>query len=289
VSDGIVDLNHADPELPADLLTFIELGSAGIARAQAVLSGANFKHQLHEVELHAPWPGRRIACAGGNYGYHLLGMARNARGETDATLDSIVGRAREAGNWGFWKVPAEVAGPGDDVPYPARAKLFDYEGEVAIVLGKRAKNVAARDIADYVWGVTLLNDWSIRDSSGPARAMSLNLNKNFDGSTALGPSIVIGELDPQNVDVQLLVNDELRQNYNTKEMIFSFGELLEYLSVDFTMVPGDIISGGTAAGTAADSTLRLPDGTRPMDLFLKRGDVVEVTSPAIGTLRNRVV
>ena len=72
-------------------------------------------------------------------------------------------------------------------------------------------------------------------------------------------------------------------------MVFSFADVLEYLSRDFTFVPGDVIAGGTAAGTAADKTVRLPDGTRPKDLFLKVGDVVEVSSPQIGTLRNRIV
>lgn len=288
--DEVIDLNRADPELPANLLAFIELGSAGIARAQAALPRATVKHKIQDVALHAPWPGRRIACAGGNYGDHLLGMDRNVRGETDATLEKTVARTRQNGNWGFWKVPAAVAGPEDEVPYPARTHYFDYEAEVAIVLGKRGKDIKAGQIGDYVWGVTLFNDWSIRDApAGLPRPMSLNLNKNFDMSTSMGPAIVVGELDPQNVDVQLRLNGELRQNYNSKDMIFSFGETLAFLSVDFTLVPGDVISGGTAAGTAADSTKKLPDGTRPTDRFLKRGDVVEVSSPAIGTLRNRVV
>jgi 2-keto-4-pentenoate hydratase/2-oxohepta-3-ene-1,7-dioic acid hydratase in catechol pathway len=80
----------------------------------------------------------------------------------------------------------------------------------------------------------------------------------------------------------------VRQHYNTREMIFSFGEVLAWLSRDFTLVAGDVIAGGTSAGTAADQSPPGPDGTRPRDLFLKPGDVVEVSSPSIGTLRNRV-
>ena len=138
--------------------------------------------------------------------------------------------------------------------------------------------------------MTLLHDWSIRDGMTPStRPMSYNLAKNFDRSTSMGPCIVVGELDPRSVDVQLRVNGTLRQEYNTREMIFSFGEVLEYLSRDFTFVPGDVIAGGTSVGTAADQTKRAADGSRPKDLFLKVGDVVEVSSPGIGVLRNRIV
>jgi len=166
---------------------------------------------------------------------------------------------------------------------------LDYEGEVAIVIGKRGKDISASQIADYVWGVTLVNDWSIRDNMGQARAMSYNTAKNFDGSCSMGPCIVVGVLDFQNVDAETRVNGEQRQRFNSKDMIFKFGEVLEFLSRDFTFVPGDVISGGTAAGTAADRTRRNPDGTRPTELFLKVGDVVEVSSPQIGTIRNKLV
>lgn len=289
VDEFVVDLNAADERLPTTLQALIELGPGGLERAATAIERGRGRIALRDVQLHAPWPLRRIACAGGNYADHHLGMAVNARGEKDLTLEKVAKRIRDGGNWGFWKVPAEAAGPDDDVPYPSRATFFDYEGEAAIVIGKRGKDVKQSQIADYVWGVTLLNDWSIRDGGGPPRAMSFNLAKNFDGSTSLGPCIVAGERDPQNVDVELRVNGELRQRYNTKDMVFSFAETLEFLSIDFTFVPGDIISGGTASGTAQDSTKTLPDGTRPLDRFLKRGDVVELSSPQIGVLRNRIV
>ena len=151
-------------------------------------------------------------------------------------------------------------------------------------------DASASQLADCVWGVTLLHDWSIRDGMTPSsRPMSYNLAKNFDRSTSMGPCIVVGELDPRNVDIQLRVNGTLRQDYNTRDMIFSFGEVLEYLSRDFTFVPGDVIAGGTSVGTAADQTKRAADGSRPKALFLKVGDVVEISSPSIGVLRNRII
>ena len=116
------------------------------------------------------------------------------------------------------------------------------------------------------------------------------MSKNFNGSFSVGPCIVVGEdVDPANVDVETWVNGELRQRFNTRDMILSFGEYLEYLSADFTFYPGDMIAGGTAAGTAADSSPRSPDGSVPPDRFLKPGDLVEMRSPQIGTLAARIV
>jgi acylpyruvate hydrolase len=105
----------------------------------------------------------------------------------------------------------------------------------------------------------------------------------------MGPCIAVGETDPNDTMCETLVNGERRQYFSSKDMVLSFGEYLEYLSRDFTLFPGDIISGGTAAGTAADSSALLPDRTSAPERFLKPGDVVEIKSPAIGTLRTRVV
>jgi 2-keto-4-pentenoate hydratase/2-oxohepta-3-ene-1,7-dioic acid hydratase in catechol pathway len=105
----------------------------------------------------------------------------------------------------------------------------------------------------------------------------------------MGPCIVAGDVDPQNIDAETRVNGVMRQSYITKDMIWPFGEVLEYLSRDFTFVPGDVIAGGTSAGTAADKSRRGPDGRRPLDLFLKIGDTVAVSSSKIGALGNTIV
>jgi 2-keto-4-pentenoate hydratase/2-oxohepta-3-ene-1,7-dioic acid hydratase in catechol pathway len=293
---------QAEARVPSRLEAFISLGPAALEDAQRAIEhvakegadrgrgGEAVVHDAGSVKLHAPWPGRRIAMVGGNYADHLAGMNANLGKKGDVTtLEGARREAREGNQWGFWKVLAEVAGPGDEVPFPQRTKYLDYEGEVAIVLGKRGKDIPASRIEEYVWGVTLANDWSIRDGSGAPRPMSYNLNKNFDRSISIGPCIVVGEVDFRNVDAETRVNGELRQHFNSKDMIFSFGEILEFLSRDFSFVPGDVICGGTAAGTAADKSKRLPDGTRPLDLFLKKGDVVEVSSPQIGLIKNRLV
>jgi 2-keto-4-pentenoate hydratase/2-oxohepta-3-ene-1,7-dioic acid hydratase in catechol pathway len=287
--DRVVDLQRSDPNIPARLDEFIAGGQSVLDAAQRAVERSDApSYGVGEVKLCAPWPGRRIACVGGNYADHLRRMEAGRGGELPS-IEEVVQKTRAADQWGFWKVPYDVAGPEDDVPYPTRSRYFDYEGEAAIILGKQGKNISADRIDEYVWGITLFNDWSIRDDPRATRPMSYNLAKNFDGSTSMGPCIVVGELSPQDVPVELRVNGQVRQHYNTREMIFSFAEVLEWLSRDFTLVPGDVIAGGTSAGTAADQSPPGPDGTRPRDLFLKPGDVVEVTSAAIGTLRNRVV
>ena len=309
--DHIVDLHRAyamalresgdsNPEvtalerLGADLESFIGNGTLALDAAEeairyAAVNGAEggAAQRVDDVKLHAPWPRRRIACVGGNFADHLAGIM-------GGTHEDAARMARELGQWGFWKEPSEPAGTGDEVPYPKRAEYLDYEGEVAIVLGKRGKDVRADRVDEYIWGITLLSDFSIREyggTQGPVVPMSYNLAKNFDGSTAIGPVILVGEdIVAGNIDVETRVNGEVRQNYNTSAMIFSFGEVLEYLSADFTFVPGDIISGGTAMGTAADQTPAPAEGSkRPQDLFLKRGDTVDISSPQIGLLTNRIV
>lgn len=316
--ETIVDLNHglarmlrergdakaeesAARQIPSRLLAFIEAGEAALQAAQRVIdyfgktTAENDRgtprvlHNLSDVKFHAPWPEKRIACVGGNYAAHLAGMWANRLGKTGVSVEEITAEAKKAGQWGFWKVPAEVAGPSDTIPFPKRVTYFDYEGEVAIVIGKRGKNIPAARIRDYVWGITLFHDWSIRDAGGTDRVVSYNLQKNFDGAVSMGPCIVVGETDHQNVDAETRVNGVVRQSYNTAEMIWNFGEVLEYLSQDFTFVPGDVIAGGTSAGTAADKSRRGPDGKRPLDLFLKIGDTVEVSSSKIGALSNKIV
>ena len=289
----IVDLNRADANLPPELGAFIAAGRPALDAAQKALKNSSCAALVDSkgVRLHAPWAHKRIAMVGGNFADHLAGMNANMHGEplTPDSVKKAYASAREKGHWGFWKVIDECSANGDDLAYPKRTRYLDYEGEVAVIIGKRGKDVAASQIADYVWGVTVVNDWSIRDGGGTPRTMSYNVAKNFDGSCSLGPCIVVGELDWQNVDCETRINGEVRQRFNTRDMIFTFGEVLEYLSRDFSFVPGDVISGGTAAGTAADLTKPNPDGTKPTTLFLKKGDVVEVSSPQIGAIRNKVV
>ena len=294
-------MSLAETIVPSDLARFVEGGARALDHAQQAIEylfnqaldrcdrrGAELVFPVGATRLHAPRPnGARIACAGGNFADHAAAMAEKMQRKPYA--GDAYAQLRSNGIWGFWKVNRSVVGPGGEVIYPKKANRLDYEGELAIVLGKRGTDIKAANAHDHIWGVTLLGDWSIRSPGEPAGPYRFAMGKNFDTSCSLGPCIAVGETDPFATDVETLVNGERRQSFNTRDMVFSFAEYLEYLSADLTLYPGDIISGGTAAGTAADSSPLLPDGTSPPDRYLKPGDTVEIRSPAIGSLRAAIV
>jgi 2-keto-4-pentenoate hydratase/2-oxohepta-3-ene-1,7-dioic acid hydratase in catechol pathway len=292
----------AEAVVPSDLGRLIEGGSRALETAQKALDhlasqaqdklgprGERIVHPAGEARLHAPRANNaRIACAGGNFADHAEAMAVKMRGKPfDGDAREEI---RKSGFWGFWKLAREFVGPDGDLAYPDRCNRLDYEGEIAVVLSKRGVDLKQSQLKDYVWGVTMLADWSIR---APREVSGGSLNfafpKNFNGSCSIGPCIAVGECDPMNTDIETLVNGERRQRYNTRDMVFTFPEWLEYLSRDFTLYAGDMISGGTAAGTAADSSPLLPDKSSAPERFLKAGDLVEMKSPAIGSLRTHVV
>ncbi len=310
----------ASEPLPAELDRFIAGGRRVLDAAMLAVEHALDTHEpghgiVHErahVTLHAPAVVRpRIACAANNFALHTMGSVAGREPAHAATpsaalaaagiaphdsvsAEQIVSTTRErAAIRGFWKDFALPTGPDDDVPYPAGTDMFDYEGELAVVMGPAARGVPAARALEHVWGVTLHNDLSIRTPHGTPRS-SFNLTKNFDRAASVGPAILVGELDPQDFDVETRVNGEVRQRYNTRDMIFSFAEFVEHLSRNLTLQPGDMISGGSGAGSAVDASRLVPGGTVwPDDLdrawFLTPGDVVEVSSPRIGVLRNRIV
>jgi acylpyruvate hydrolase len=237
--------------------------------------------------------------AGGNYVAHSQGMSGRGPAGERMSLDEVYRSARQRGIWGFYCFPENAAGPGDDIFYPARTDRLDYEGEVAVILGRKGKDIAADKAEAYYWGYMLQNDISARTTlpSPDNPQSSFTRAKNFEGSVAGGPYIVVGEFpSAQDIAWETRVNGGLRQQGNTRDMTFSFAEFVEYLSSDMWLLPGDVISAGTTAGTAQDSSEIIPGsagaGGQPLrdpKLFLKPGDVVEVSNPAMGTLRNRIV
>jgi 2-keto-4-pentenoate hydratase/2-oxohepta-3-ene-1,7-dioic acid hydratase in catechol pathway len=299
--------------VPADLDSFILSGQRAIdASKQAVeylLKNAGERTGLHgerliepqtEVKIHAPYAKRaRIMMAGGNFIIHSQGMGYRGSDGGRVSLEEVYAESRKRGIWGFYCFPENAAGPDEDVVYPARTDRLDYEGEVAVILGKKGKDIRPDDGKDYIWGYMLQNDVSARTTLPVPdnRQSGFTRNKNFDGSICGGPCIVVDEIpDCHNVTWETRVNGDLRQTGNTKDMTFNFYEYLEYMSADMTLLPGDVISAGTTAGTAQDSSELLPGSGTPGEqpkrdpkLFLEPGDVVEVSNPIIGVLRNRIV
>src|SRR5579875_1207115 len=281
--------NLAAVIVPPDLAKLIEGGRHALDEAQKALdhlahakdqnaiNGAKLVYAANAVKIHAPRPaGTRIACAGSNFTSHRERMTVRSGREI-----------RPPFIWGFWKI-SDPIGPDDEMIYPARCTRLDYEGELAIILGKGGKDLKPSQLKESVWGVTLFCDWSVRDRE-PLGPMNFAPGKNFDTSYSLGPCIVVDEVDCTNIDIETYVNGERRQAHNTKDMTFSFAQYLEYLSRDLTLKPGDMIASGTGEGTAADSSPTNADGTQPPDRFLKVGDKVEIKSPQVGSLKATIV
>lgn len=278
------------------LLTLIESGDRGLDVASGLLDrfagsdqpGLNL--DLATTPLQAPFPGRRLGLAGANSHAHVANFLTNSG--TPTTPDEVYAKGRKKKGGGFWTVAPPV-GTGAGIPIPRAADgvnaLFDYEGEVAVALGRGGKRLTSGDWEQRIWGAVLVIDWSLRPTDDIERRMPFYGHKVFDSSTSLGPWISVGEVDPMNCHVQTRVNGELRQDFNSGEIIYSFGELLEQMSEDLTLLPGDLLSGGTGPGTAGDATPRDADGPGPLDLYLDPGDTVEVTAPELGLLQARVV
>lgn len=291
-----IGLNDAQWDLSlSSLQGLIETGQRGldfIRESAERLRGTDqpgIWSEASDVRLHAPWPGQRFALVGSNNANHVATAFTNMG--TPRTVEEVYENTRRGVPSGFWGMARPVMGTGAQIKIPSRANgLFDFEGEPGVILGKQGKDIKAGDIADYVWGVTLVIDWSIRDEAWPPKPYSpLMPLKNFDCSKSIGPCIVVGEICPSKLQIETYVNGQRRQSFNTGEMIFSFGEVLEQFSRDLTFVPGDVIAGGTGAGTAIDQTVPNPDGSWPRDLFLKPGDKVEVRAEGIGSIHAEIV
>jgi 2-keto-4-pentenoate hydratase/2-oxohepta-3-ene-1,7-dioic acid hydratase in catechol pathway len=264
VDDAVVDLTDPSVALPGDMTDFLVAGPAAIERADdATRSGAR-RFALDQVLLRPPVPHpAKVLGIGLNYAAHVA--------ETGATRP-------EHQVW-FNKQRTCVIGPGAAIEIPRVSAQVDYEGELAMVIGRRCRHVPAADAASVVAGFTVLNDVTVRDWQW--RTPTWTLGKSFDTHGPTGPWIVTGDEvgDPHRLGLRTWVNGDLRQDASTDDMIFSCWEQVEYLSTVFTLEPGDIISTGTPAGVGMSF-----DPPR----WLVDGDVVRIEIDRVGTLENPV-
>lgn len=181
----------------------------------------------------------------------------------------------------FLRTPTSLTGHDSPLVRPRESEQLDYEGELVLVIGTGGRRIPRGQALSHVAGVTLMNEGTIRDWVRHAK-FNVTQGKNFDQTGSVGPWMVtsdeLGTFD--DMAVQTRVNGELRQDDNTRSMIFGFDYLIEYISSFTTLRAGDMISTGTPTGAGARF-----DPPK----FLKPGDVIEVSSPQIGTLRNGVV
>jgi 2-keto-4-pentenoate hydratase/2-oxohepta-3-ene-1,7-dioic acid hydratase in catechol pathway len=181
----------------------------------------------------------------------------------------------------FLRAPTSFTAHGTALVRPSESEQLDYEGELAIVIGKGGRRIPKDEAADHIAGLTLVNEGTLRDWVRHAK-FNVTQGKNFDSSGAIGPWMVSAdEFDGFNsIAIQTRVNGELRQDDTTASLIFAFDDLIAYISSFTTLKPGDLISTGTPPGAGA--RLQPP-------VYLQPGDRIEVSSPLIGTLSNGVV
>ena len=272
---------HKDGDSVSVLLADWETAKARLS-ALAASVGALPSRSLGGVKLLAPVdrPGA-IYCAGANYKDHVLEMARaqNIAPEPDPHAAGLQ-------SWHFIKAPGCVIGPDETVQLPPRSSKVDWEAELAVVIGRRAKDVPMDGALAYVAGYTIADDLSARDFTKRAQVPDSSpfkydwvAHKCFDGSCPMGPWIVPAEeiIDPQSLAIELSVGGVTKQKSNTREMIFTVAEQISHLSGKITLHPGDVILTGTPAGVGA-----------PRGEFLRAGDEVRITVEGIGELANRM-
>jgi len=177
----------------------------------------------------------------------------------------------------FLKLPSTISGTDDVLPLPSVSKQVDWEVELAVVIGKHARNVSENDALDYVFGYTVGIDYTARDLM--ARNGGLwTLAKNFAGFSCLGPALVTkDEIIPFNLKLETRINGVVKQQGSTANMIFGISQLIAYLSKHMDLEPGDVILTGTPAGLGV---------ARSPQEFIKLGDKIECSVAGIGTLRN---
>lgn len=268
--ESVVDFGIAAPELPRSMREFLKAGPTALARAREAIRGKRNALPLAAVRLEAPVPDpRKFLGIGGNTRSHLA--------EVQAAGVPIKHSPHQT--W-FNKQVTCIVGPFDDIHLPSVSTQLDYEGEMAMVIGARCRNVPKERALEVVAGYTVCNDVSVRDWQ--LRAPTATLGKSFDTHGPVGPWIVTRDEipDPHDLELKTWVNGELRMNGRTDEFLHRCEEMIAELSSVFTLEPGDILATGSPAGVGA-----LMDPPR----FLEPGDVVRVEVGRIGWIENRVV
>ena len=230
---------------------------------------------LASVELLAPLPRppRNVFCVGKNYHEHAKEFASSG---FDATAKEVVPEAPVV----FSKPPSAVIGPGAPIPsYLDPTDSVDYEGELAVVIGRGGRGIKRGDALGHVFGYTIVNDVTARTLQ--QRHRQWVLGKGIDGFCPMGPAIVTADEvpDPSRLKVRTWVNDELRQDESVASLIFDIPTLIETISAGITLEPGDVIATGTPYGVGIGFT---------PPRFLKPGDTVRIEIDGIGVLENPV-
>lgn len=257
--------------LPDTMIDCISMGEAFYNKVVELTNLAKNEELyilIDDVKLLAPIPrpAKNIFCVGKNYAEHAIEM-----GSADDIPEHVMV---------FTKAPTTVIGPNEQILNHAEiTNQLDYEGELAVIIGKRGIGIKREEALDYVFGYTIINDITARDLQ--SKHKQFFLGKSLDTTCPMGPWIVHTSSikKPNQLNIETLVNKEVRQQSNTEHFIFPIEEVIEVLSKGMTLEPGDIIATGTPAGVGK--------GFKP-PRFLNAGDLIEIEIESIGTLSNQI-
>jgi 2-keto-4-pentenoate hydratase/2-oxohepta-3-ene-1,7-dioic acid hydratase in catechol pathway len=261
VGDGVVDLRSRLSRFTS-LLDVLRAGA--LDEAKAVIGGVRPDLPLSEVELLPPLAApEKILCVGINYANRGkdYDLAENPK------YPSM-----------FYRAPNSLVGQGQNLIRPKISEQLDYEGEIAMVIGRECKNVAKEDALEVIAGLTLCNEGTIRDWLRHGR-FNVTQGKNFDASGSIGPWIQTDIDLAKPLHLIVRKNGDVTQDETTDNMVFTFADLIVYITTVMTLKPGDIISTGTPVRK---------DAKPGAAIWLKPGDVIEIECPDIGVLRNPV-
>lgn len=279
--EKIIDLRKAEKDIfelssfPNTLLQCVAKGDKFVQNVKQIVAKINVKegsesylYPLADVKILSPIPNppKNILCVGKNYRNHVIEMGS----EEDIPKHVLL----------FTKAPTSVIGHKDEIdPHLHITKELDYEGELAVVIGKKGKQINEEDAMDYVFGYTIVNDVTARNLQ--KQHTQYFLGKSLDTSCPIGPYLVHKSAieNPYDLKIKTSVNNEIRQDGNTKDMIFSIEHIISTISQGTTLEPGDIIATGTPAGVG--------NGFQPPK-YLQPGDIIEIEVEGIGVLENRI-
>lgn len=262
------------PRAFGDLVAIIEGGAEMLARIRALAPTISERRALADATLLAPIRRfrRDILCAGWNYWDHFEeGVGKRDGQEVERPTHPTF----------FTKGPDTVIGPHDPIAFDAKLSAkWDYEAELALVIGKTGRSISQANAMDHVWGFLLANDVSQRDLQRAHGGQWLK-GKSIDATMPIGPWIVTAdEIDWRDIQLECVVNGDVLQSASTKLMAFPLPVLIEELSFGMTLRAGDLLLTGTPAGVGH---------ARTPPLFLKAGDEVVVRGSGLGELRNRLI
>ena len=279
----VVDMALAsESKLPSTMLAFLQQQETYLPLVKEIAYSPTSVYQLDEVKLLAPLPNPPSFR-------DFVAFETHVKNATKRNGDTVAQEWYEMPIF-YFSNPHAMKGPKQEVKRPAKCLRLDYELEIACVIGKEGKNIKAREAEDYIFGYTILNDWSARDMQMKEMKVLLGPAKGKDFATSIGPYILTkDEMEIYkagkgfDLEMTAAVNGKVLSKGNLKDIHYSFGEMIERASEEVTLYPGDILGSGTVGFGC------LMELGSDVHRWLKPGDEVELKITGLGSLTNKII